>query len=170
MSKIIQSELKYSDTVDYTAVVKYINYGNPTIRYYKIHYNNKDWLIKDARDFEYQKMYEIATVNIFPKEKEEEIWSKTIDYVMNNSDSKIQLQTEYIIQTYAPSKVGQKGWSIVKIMSDHIITLKITCIIKTSKDEEEDGDVSNLERYEELRLLYYLHTGNKLYQNVFNEE
>lgn len=89
--------------------------------YVLIEYNEKEYFapIHQVAPVEYRRM---ATIKIdelrIPKEKDAEHWSRAIYYVNKHSSMKIQTQTEYMISTFNPITIGQKGFNISKRIED----------------------------------------------------
>jgi hypothetical protein len=149
--KIGVVEIKAFAEIDYFGELK--NYGAEVPQYLVI--KDKDNLVCiKYPDIKTKKEYEISmqlTKFSIPKEKEKEAWSRAISYINNNSDMKIQTQTDYMIETYNPITAGKKGFTITKEISGDEIILEVKVI-------GNSGYLWNSYR-EEQKCAYYIKNG-----------
>lgn len=154
--------LKKGDTVNYSGRFETRDAwkGIPSY-FYKIENNSKYYFLDEKSGICIDRMDKgmLSLWAKFPKEKESEIWSLAISFVMSNTDMKIQTQTDMILQTFNPSKIGQRGWTLNKIIKGNQVEIVARCSVHS--DFGGDG-------YDQVkRLYYYLNTGRIESPNFF---
>lgn len=148
--------LKIGDTLKYMGLLKKINFGKSATYSYLINIDGKNYFIEDEDVYSIErgairsKLYNAE----FPKEKADEYWSKAIAFVMDNSEMKIQTQTDYLLQTFNPLKENQRGWTLQKIINGDKVEIKAVCNVKIGSYSFDSGR-------QEKRLNWYLNTGEK---------
>jgi hypothetical protein len=94
--------------------------------YYITDSGNKKITLRTPEVLTEKEHYGKYGVNYFfiPIEKDKEVWSEVIQYVIDNSTMKLQLQTDYVIDTYNPGAYGI-GFRVVKIYLEKSIKIEI---------------------------------------------
>jgi len=113
---------------DYIAEIR--NYGAEVPLYLVFKENDEMFYLKYPEAMtKYDYLVSIQSTSFsVPLEKANECWYRAISYVISHSHMNIDLQTDLIIQTYSPTKVGQKGFVITKFTYDQEVKFNVAAL------------------------------------------
>jgi hypothetical protein len=148
------SIFKIGDTLRYNSfwLPQVVNVGAQ--KYYVLKKNENLYLIHEDNIMDYidYQLQNIPPRIKIPKEKDKELWSKALNYIIEHSSMRIQTQTDLLIETYNTYEDDQTGYQISKMLDGNDIYYTI--------HGKGDNSVVNAKK-----MAYYLINGIELNDN-----
>jgi len=100
-----------------------------------------------------------------PKEKEEEVWGRIQSFIAKYSSMKIQMATDYVIETHNPTKTNASfnpkyGFKAIKTLIGDMVEFKVECVAGETDLEKAGYKYNQMKADHNAHILaYYALTG-----------